>query len=327
MTKISANIVGYGVNTETGSEIYTFELTFPRFILAELNTHRAFSRNSASSRAIPFNKMVESVEKDPFIPVAWQIKHKGMQGTEYFDHQLSIAICRGDWLVARDAAVYHAKIMYNYSVTKQLCNRLLEPFMWHKVIVTTTLPGLKNFFDQRCPVYEVNGWRFNSRVQAYNWLCQENDNSEELVPEAYDDLGWLKLSKSGAEIHMQLLAEAMFDEMHFAKNGATELQRLPPGYWYYPYKNKVDLLASDATIQDRLKIAMAMCAHFSYTTIGEERTKTAGEWLAIYEKLAGANPPHWSPMEHVAQATRLGYDHRVRNLKDFVQWRTYLELK
>ena len=44
----------------------------PRIILAEFNTHRLFSRNSASSRAIPFKKMVQSVLENPFIPIAWQ---------------------------------------------------------------------------------------------------------------------------------------------------------------------------------------------------------------------------------------------------------------
>ena len=69
--KISAQIIADSVNTQ-GDRITTYILTFPRFILAELNTHRMFSRNSASSRAIPFEKMVKMVEEDTFIPIAWQ---------------------------------------------------------------------------------------------------------------------------------------------------------------------------------------------------------------------------------------------------------------
>ena len=71
MKKINAEIIADSVDSK-GNRITTMLLTFPRFILAELNTHRMFSRNSASSRAIPFEKMVKMVEEDPFIPIAWQ---------------------------------------------------------------------------------------------------------------------------------------------------------------------------------------------------------------------------------------------------------------
>ncbi|MFP4698703.1 MAG: hypothetical protein ACLFMO_08365, partial [Eubacteriales bacterium] len=67
MKKISAEIVADSVDPR-GNRITSFLLTFPRFILAELNTHIMFSRNSASSRAIPFEKVVKMVEEDPFMP-------------------------------------------------------------------------------------------------------------------------------------------------------------------------------------------------------------------------------------------------------------------
>ena len=71
MNKIEAKIVADSVNKQ-GGRITTFLLTYPRFIHSELMTHRMFSRNSASSRAIPFEKMVKMVKEDPFIPIAWQ---------------------------------------------------------------------------------------------------------------------------------------------------------------------------------------------------------------------------------------------------------------
>ena len=66
-----AEIKAYSVN-DFGQELLTVSATFPRIILAEVNTHRMLSKNTSSSRAIPFEKMVESVENDPFIPIAWQ---------------------------------------------------------------------------------------------------------------------------------------------------------------------------------------------------------------------------------------------------------------
>ena len=74
--KISARIVADSVSPQ-GHRITTFVLTYPRMIHSEVMTHRLFSRNAASSRAIPFKRMMEDVENDPFIPIAWQKDHKG----------------------------------------------------------------------------------------------------------------------------------------------------------------------------------------------------------------------------------------------------------
>ena len=124
-----------------------------------MNTHRMLSKNTSSSRAIPFNKMVEAVQNDPFIPIAWQKEHKGMQGTEYLTDDLSIQFATSTWLSARTDAVKWAKSLHSSnngykSVTKQLCNRLLEPFMWHTVLLTAT--EFENFFDLRMPCYEID---------------------------------------------------------------------------------------------------------------------------------------------------------------------------
>jgi len=119
-----------------GNRLTTMKITFPRMVLAEMNTHRMFSRNSASSPE----------QKD----------HKGMQGTEYFtEHESNLH--RQHWLTARDYAIHQSKILANNGeVTKQLCNRLLEPFMWHTVIITSGKEGLDNFFKLRCPEYTID---------------------------------------------------------------------------------------------------------------------------------------------------------------------------
>ena len=104
-----------------------------------------FSRNSASSRAIPFEKMVRMVKGNPFIPLAFQSGHKGMQGAEYLPEDHQTRYCPNTWLRARDAAIEHATYLHkNLNCTKQLVNRLLEPFMWHTVIVTSS--EWENFF-------------------------------------------------------------------------------------------------------------------------------------------------------------------------------------
>lgn len=150
---ISAKVIADSKN-ESGNRITTMIITLPRIILAELNTHRMLSKNSASSRAIPFKKMLKSVQENPFIPIAWQKDHKGMQGTEYISTEEGIYICKRGWLEARDIAIKQAQWLNSCNVTKQLCNRLLEPFMWHTVIVTAT--EWENFFALRASCYEID---------------------------------------------------------------------------------------------------------------------------------------------------------------------------
>ncbi|HSX02596.1 MAG TPA: FAD-dependent thymidylate synthase [Candidatus Saccharimonadia bacterium] len=129
-----------------GVRLITFEVTFPRFILAEFNTHRAFSRNTASSRAIPAKKIWERTEAEPFVPSYWGKNQKGMQA----DEELSPAEqteAERLWRNALAAALDHAKQLAELGVHKQLTNRILEPFMWHTALVTAT--EWDNFFALR----------------------------------------------------------------------------------------------------------------------------------------------------------------------------------
>lgn len=132
--------------SERGHRLTTFELVFPRIILAEWNTHRVFSRNSASSRAIPVAKMIKMVMEDPYIPMTWGKNQKGMQAAEEILGEDALT-CRSEWLHARDHAVHKAQMLMDIGVHKQLTNRLLEPFMWHTVINSST--EYSNFFGLR----------------------------------------------------------------------------------------------------------------------------------------------------------------------------------
>ena len=189
--QISAQIVADSINPQ-GDRITTFLLTYPRFIHGELMTHRVFSRNSASSRAIPFKKMVKMVEEDPFIPIAWQKDHKGMQGVEYLDKEMS-KVAKDEWLIARNEVIRSAKILNEEEfVTKQLCNRLLEPFMWHTVLVTAT--EWENFFELRCPQYgnDEQGY-FKSKKDTLRHLQGRGVNITNLLEST--DIEWQKINE------------------------------------------------------------------------------------------------------------------------------------
>lgn len=173
--KIKAEIVGHSLSPQ-GDELISVLCTFPRIILAEVNTHRMLSKNTSSSRAIPFKKMVEAVQENPFIPIAWQKEHKGMQGYECITDEKNLKRIKEDWLEARDNAIYSATQLNNGfnlkdeegkyvmtkpelrvdRVTKQLVNRLLEPFMWTTMLITGSKEGWDNFHSLRNPIYEID---------------------------------------------------------------------------------------------------------------------------------------------------------------------------
>lgn len=131
---------------EAGDRLTTMVVTFPRIVLAEFNTHRVFSRNSASSRAIPIEKQMERIKQDPFVPDYWGRNQKGMQAEAELDRE-SAERAYKEWIRARDNAVEQAERLLETGVHKQLSNRLLEPFMWHTVVVTAT--EWNNFFALR----------------------------------------------------------------------------------------------------------------------------------------------------------------------------------
>lgn len=284
---ISAKIIADSKN-EYGNRLTTFLLVMPRIVLAEFNTHRMISRNSASSRAIPFDRMIETIRKTPFIPIKWMKEHKGMQGTEFFTdadlcninnevvqlHRTSELstipqLLEEQWLAARDLAIVKAKTLSEIGLTKQIVNRLLEPWMYHTVIATAS--DWENFFALR--------------------------------------------AHEAAEIHMQDLAYKMLKEYN-----ESEPKLLQVGEWHIPFGDKIDNTQlckaidnvypeisqgddkskeRDETI-NKIKIATARCARVSYTIVGEEgKSDNYENDIKLHDRLAGMG--HWSPFEHCAQ--------------------------
>lgn len=142
---ISAKVIADSVSP-LGARLTTMELSYPRFIHGELMTHRVFSRNAASSRAIPTSKLIEQVRTNPAMPVEWGSNKPGMQaGPELRGADKWLA--EATWKVAATNAARQASILAEAGAHKQTVNRLLEPFMWMKTIVSST--EWDNFFQQR----------------------------------------------------------------------------------------------------------------------------------------------------------------------------------
>jgi thymidylate synthase ThyX len=307
--------------SETGKRLTTFQVTFSRIVLSEYNTHRMLSRNSASSRAIPFLKQLSYIVSDPFIPDQFPINGKGMQPLEYYSiDSVEHKLATGVWLSARDSMIEHAKKLtgnlpagYESSgsdfrsdkeiflnVHKQIANRLLEPFMYHTVICTAS--EWDNFFKLR--------------------------------------------THSDAQREIKRIADMMYDLYHSNYNpvlsSPQNVQYLKEGEWHCPLVTKEDEKLIDDYIAENLghesiidstnleikkKISAARCARVSYLT--HDGVRDIFKDLELFARLTASG--HWSPLEHVARPffvkvpSVFGQDEHYQDLwsGNFLGWKAY----
>ena len=137
MTQISAKVIAHSTSAVNGKEIVTMELEYPRFIHGEFMTHRMFSRNAASSRAIPVSKMIEQVRTSPAVPCHWGKNQAGMQAKEELTGS-ALDSAKFYWKDAAVDAALSAEYLSEDGVHKQIVNRILEPFQTMKTVVTAT---------------------------------------------------------------------------------------------------------------------------------------------------------------------------------------------
>ena len=260
----------------SGKRLTTMLLRYPRFIHAELMTHRTFSRNASSSRAIPVKKIIADIMADPAMPMHWGKNIPGMQAHEQIDEPINIGngVLGGNyfssiekkkaWLLARDACIQTAIAFDNAGYHKQIVNRLLEP--WSHISVLVTATEWNNFFHLRC--------------------------HEDAQPE------------------IRILADMMKLEM---LNSTPN--KLVPGQWHMPFItpddviNVQNILKTNRITRDEpkasevtellLHISTARCARTSYL-LHDGTTPDIQKDLGLFERLVGSQPLHASPTEHQA---------------------------
>jgi hypothetical protein len=250
-----------------------------------------FSRNSASSRAIPFRKQVERVMQHPAYPVSWPEEQRGMSGGDEIDPALqdeSYII----WDEARNYAVQSAQRLADMGVHKSVTNRLLEPFMWQTVILTGT--EWSGFWEQRCsPLAQPE-----IRVAAEAMQAAYEDSTPSQL-----DYGQWHLPLFGAE---NAGTEQDWDDvMALADSSAMNM-----------------VLTSKEQNEQIIRLACAVsaarCARVSYLTHDGQRSLEAD--LNLFQRLVTAQPGHWSPLEHVA-TPKPSDDDQVGNLIGWNQLR------
>jgi thymidylate synthase ThyX len=173
----SAKIIADSIS-ESGIRITTMELEFERFLLAQFNTHRQFSRSAQSSRAVPVQKMIDALNENAFIP-KFMKNEKGMQSTEFLE-SVEKTEARQIWRDALSNMTFQVKRLIALDVHKQFANRLLEPFATVKVVVTAT--EWENFFALR--LHHAAQPEMQELAQS---MKNAMDNS---VPEMLDSTLW-----------------------------------------------------------------------------------------------------------------------------------------
>ena len=327
---IRAEIVCHSKRQNTGEEVITYKLTYPRCIHSELMTYRMMSVNSASSRAIPVDKLISVIEETPFYPCYFQLQHKGMQGNLYADYSTEQKAFKS-WNESLHHSVKIAKEL-SKDVTKQMVNRLLEPYQYHCCLMTGTRESFEHLFEQRCPIYPGG-------CKSWKELCDLDSNysMEASVLEK------LQVNKGQAEIHFMDLAEKMYDALN-----ESEPQILDENDWHIPFSDRPEF-TPEMSLKDKIMLSCAMTARVSYTTIADNETLTLEKARKIYEKCVEQG--HFSIVSHVAKCMTTeeyetwikgkvqkdnytdGYSYEVpkeskgynKNLRGFVSLRQYVE--
>lgn len=254
------------VGNDTAPPIYTIRLRYPRIIHGEIMTHRVFSRNARSSRAVPVQTMLNEVRNTPFVPWHWGRQQKGMQAGEDWDQPIHFE-CDGVyfsgatreqlWLHARDTAADVAEAYMEADYHKQIPNRLLEPFSWMDTLITST--------------------------QWSNFL-------------------WLR-DHEAAEPHLQDLARLVKDCIDEADPVQLPYRGWHLPYITNDDRAAAVVFAQEmcwSDIEVLQKISAARCARISYKPFDGDASYQRE--LERYDSLVKSDRVHASPTEHQAQS-------------------------
>ena len=285
---IEVKLVADSINTATNDRLTTYLLTYPRYIHAEVMTHRVFSRNAASSRAIPVLKFRKDVMDNPVIPTHWGANQKGMQASDELDdvtpHMIWPAeedidgsmigsttltdreFARRVWLRARNSMLKEHGNLEACGLHKQIANRILEPWFHIQLLVSAT--EFQNFFALRCH------------------------------KDAHPDI--------------QSVADGMLEAYMTSQPDPKN-----PGEWHLPFGDQ-DLAGVEGGIATIVKVCTARAARISYKTF-EGRIDIEQD-IILHDRLVASG--HMSPAEHPAVALEHGV--RSGNYRGWLQYRKTL---
>lgn len=244
-----------------GTPITTLVLEYPRAIHAQLLTHRVFSKNSSSSRAVPIKAAIEQIDQNP-AKYIWTENQSGMSGKPIDD---SFKLTHIDeavktlWEHTKQTVLYlgSKESEGGLNVHKQNAARFLEPFQNIRVVLTST---------------EWENWdwlRVDSAAQP------EIDLLAKLVLEARENGDYLELAEG--EWHVPFIVRKVNPD-----NGELT--------YHHPETD------AELTIKEAIELSMSICAQTSFRKEDYSDEKTEN----VIGKLFTGNKVHASPSEHQA---------------------------
>jgi len=282
---ITATIIKDSISQQD-IRLTSMQLRYPRFIHSEVMTHRVFSRNANSSRAVPVKRLIADIRRDPVMPIYWGKNQPGMHAREELNVSVWVtklqqaldsspydqrglfkgdveeftAIMREDaWLSSMERAIQAAEAFDNAGYHKQIVNRILEPYAHINVLVSAT--EYSNFYKLR--------------------------------------------RHADAQPEIKELADRMWEAQE-----ASTPTRLEPGQWHLPYITKEDYDTAHTSPGETLdsdphgigllmQVSVGRCARVSYVT-NKNKDSTFKEDIDLADRLLSAKPAHLSPTEHQA---------------------------
>lgn len=268
LDQVSAKIIADSISKD-GQRITTFELEYPRIIHSELMTHRLFSRNAASSRAIPVKTLIDMVRNEPAMPVRFGANQPGMQdkGEEHTALVLNHFSPRRAWTIAAEDAAFWAEAFAEAGYHKQTANRLLEPFQRMKTVLTAT--EFENFW----------------------WLRVDADADPTIEALA------IAMHKEYEASEPELLQPGQWHTPyveHFYENIGLEGDDVWVFCGYYVEDENGEKVILD--VEEAKAISSSCCAQVSYRRLNSTKDKA----LDIYGRLLTGRKVHASPFEHIA---------------------------
>ena len=250
---INVKIIADSINSR-GKRITTFELVYPRFIHAELMTHRVFSRNASSSRAIPVKNMIGIVRDEPAMPIHWGKNKPGMQADAQLEGNaklMAVAL----WLEAAQNASDTAEAMMNLGLHKQVANRILEPFQHIHVVLTAT--EFDNWNALRCHPDA------QPEIQALAMMMREGRESN--IPSYLKDGGW----------HLPYVTDKSLDLATARKVSAARCCRVS----YLKHDGTTASIAEDVALCDRLAGSVPIHASpFEHQAVADASARNWDYW-------------------------------------------------
>lgn len=261
-----------------GFRLLTFRLEFPRVLLAEWNTHRVLSRNAASSRAVPFERMVKRLyDGNAYFP-NFGVNKGGMQASEFLTGQ-ALKEAAAAYKTAMENAVGGAVTLANLGVHKQDVNRVIEPYTFTRVVATST--EWDNFLALRTDFAAYPPFRRLARAMA---VARSRS-----TPKVRGDYEWhLPFARpEDWDTARDEVKKGSYKETQASEEFAAFQRAAEPGTFLD------ETLATYAVC----RWSAARCARTSYET-HEKKAPNPADDEKTYSTLMGQSIKHPSPCEH-----------------------------